>query len=315
MRIQSFSFAAPLSRSDLTRLRAAVREQGCFYAQHPLFPTERCAAVFEDAQTFFALPPAIKRSLAIANSPHFRGYSEMFNARDWREQIHFGREEAGCSQPSYNQLRGPNQWPPDSIWQARLLSLMRDLEQAGRDILAALAETLGLQPLNWLPADEEPYLLLKLIHYLVLPNGVPCSGVAPHVDFSWITLLIQDETGGLEAQVPTGDWIPVPPLPGTLVVNIGEVLAFATQGYYRATPHRVVNAKQSRISVPFFLNPALTRCIESMPLAGEPENRSTDSLHVHRIFPRLPHTPFIFGEAEWRRKGQGVWCADCVPTA
>src|SRR5215471_12626299 len=126
-------------RSGQDAVRAA-RDIGCFFASHPLFPPERCEQAIADARTFFDLDLAEKRALAIERSAHFRGYSEMRNARDWREQIHFGREEPPAgSGPDYARLRGPNLWPSDSAWRDRLLDLMRDLERAGRDILSALA--------------------------------------------------------------------------------------------------------------------------------------------------------------------------------
>lgn len=308
-------FAFPLSDDDLSGLREAVLRLGFFYVQHPLFPAPRCASATGLAEQFFALPHNEKQQTSIQNSPHFRGYSEMFNARDWREQIHFGREQEAWSRhaSAYAQLRGPNLWPAAlPTWRKQVCELLRDLETAGRDILSAIARCLGVPPLLWMPADEEPYLLLKMIRYLPPPDGQPRSGVAPHVDFSWITLLLQDETGGLEARMPSGDWVAVPPVAGTLVVNIGEVLAAATGNEIPATPHRVVNraSSQSRISMPFFLNPALDRVIQ--PGLTNECPTATSGEHVHRVFREVPRAALVFGEAEWRRKGLGVWCADCV---
>ena len=281
---------------------------GSYLATHPLFPPARCLAAIEDARAFFALPDDAKRALAIDASPHFRGYSVMRNARDWREQIHFGREEAACgTMPIHNTLRGPNRWPTDPAWRARMLTLMADLERAARDILAAIAGNAAP-----LPEDERPYLLLKLIHYQKTPQARPRSGVAPHVDFSWITLLLQDRAGGLEVRTPDGEWIPVPATPGVIPVNVGEILEFATQGRLAATPHRVISQGGSRLSMPFFLNPALDRCVEPQPLPAGFTRESGGQEHVHRVFstPRL--APFVFGEQEWRRKGQGVYCEECI---
>jgi isopenicillin N synthase-like dioxygenase len=289
-------------------VRQAARDTGCFFAHHPLFPPDRCDQAIADARAFFDLDMAAKRSLAIERSPHFRGYSEMRNARDWREQIHFGREEPACDGgPDYLRLRGPNLWPADSAWHDRLLRLMSDLERAGRDILSALAAGLSER--------EDPYLLLKLIHYPA--TEVPQSGVAAHVDFSWITLLLQDDTGGLEVCTPSGEWISVPPTPGALSVNLGEILQFATRGYFQATPHRVRNrsATRSRFSLPFFLNPGLDTLV--VPAAANSGRRELPGArvpeHVHRVFAADGRVPFVFGEEEWRRKGLGVWCATCVP--
>ncbi len=281
---------------------------GSYLATHPLFPPSRCLAAIEDARAFFALPGDAKRALAIEASPHFRGYSVMRNARDWREQIHFGREEAACGDvPTHNTLRGPNRWPADPAWRARMLWLMADLERAARDILAAITGNA-----SFLPEDEQPYLLLKLIHYQETPRAQPRSGVAPHVDFSWITLLLQDTAGGLEVRTPEGEWLAVPTTPGVIPVNVGEILEFATQGRLASTPHRVISKGGSRLSMPFFLNPALDRRVEPQPFPAAFTRESGAQEHVHRVFstPRLE--PFVFGEQEWRRKGQGVYCEECI---
>jgi isopenicillin N synthase-like dioxygenase len=224
----------------------------------------------------------------------------MHNERDWREQIHFGREEPACgSEPTYLRLRGPNLWPGDAEWRSRLLRLMDDLERVGREVLPALTTAVP---------DDEGYLLLKLIHYQTPPDGMPRSGVAPHVDFSWITLLVQDDVGGLEARTPDGIWLDVPPVPGALVVNIGEILEYASGGHYLATPHRVVSEPgRARVSMPFFLNPGLDTRIE-----GHRSGDLCHGEHVHRVLTGSEDEPFVFGDAEWKRKGLGVWCHECA---
>lgn len=268
-------------------VRRAAREEGCFAIRHPLFPAERCAEALALGHSFFALPTAGKEAVSIAGSAHFRGYSEMKNERDWREQIHFGREEAAGTGPAYRQLSGPNRWPDGTAWRGAVLDLMRDLECVGREILAELGA--------FLPEAETPYVLLKMIHYHASPGGAARPGVAAHVDFSWITLLLQDGTGGLEYCTPGGEWRPSAPEAGTIVVNLGEILQFATGGYYQATPHRVITSARPRLSMPFFLNPSLERVVRPDEGTG----------HVHRV---LRERPLHFGEEEWKRKGMGIWC-------
>ncbi|MEP7366289.1 MAG: 2OG-Fe(II) oxygenase family protein [Acidobacteriota bacterium] len=281
---------------------------GSFLATHPLVSPDRCAAAIEDARAFFALPEAAKRALAIEASPHFRGYSVMHNERDWREQIHFGREEAlPAAEPAYDTLRGPNLWPDDPAWRSRMLALVADLERAARDILVAITGDPAL-----LPEAEEPYLLLKLINYQQTPHARPRSGVAPHVDFSWITLLLQDTAGGLEVRTPDGQWIAVPATPGIIPVNVGEILEFATRGRLAATAHRVISRGGSRLSMPFFLNPSLDRHVEPQPVTPAFLRESDADEHVHRVFSQPRLDPFVFGEQEWRRKGLGVYCGDCI---
>lgn len=309
MTVPVFDFSGPLDASETARLHQAAAGIGFFHARHPFFDERRGSQAIELAREFFALPPAEKQELAIEKSAHFRGYSEMRNARDWREQIHFGREEPAGT----HQLSGPNLWPASPEWRAELLRLIADFEAAGRDILNAISAGLSLPPNQLLPQAEAPYVLLKLIHYLPPPDGQPRSGVAPHVDFSWITLLLQDDAGGLSACTPEGRWQDIPPMPGTLIVNIGEILQFVTGARLRATPHRVMNRTRDRISLPFFLNPGLDRRIEPIPIAQRGTvSAAPEAEHVHRVLPISANTPFHYGEAEWRRKGLGVWCRDCV---
>ncbi len=308
--IPVFDFSGPMDAGETARLHRAAAGIGFFHATHPLFDGKRCSQAIQLARGFFDLPAAEKQALAIENSAHFRGYSEMRNARDWREQIHFGREEAAGA----HRLSGPNLWPASGEWRSEILRLIADFETAGRDILNGIASGLRLPPDQLLPQEEAPYVLLKLIHYLPPPDGQPRSGVAPHVDFSWITLLLQDDAGGLSACTPEGHWQDIDPRPDSLIVNIGEILQFATSARLRATPHRVMNRTRDRISLPFFLNPGLDRWIGPIPLAQRGTiSAAPEPEHVHRVLPISAATPFHYGEAEWRRKGQGVWCRDCVP--
>jgi isopenicillin N synthase-like dioxygenase len=305
-------------RIDPSDLCHALSESGCFRLRHPAL-TERLAEVLDDAQAFFDLPHAIKSELAIEHSQHFRGYSEMKNERDWREQLHLGAERAALGdEPPFLRLEGPNLWPPDPAWRDRILRYLSDVVEVGKDVLANLCMGLGIEQTSF--ADEpglDPYLVMKLICYHPQPaiDGRR-PGVAAHVDFSWIALTLQDNTGGLEIRVPDGQWIAVEPEPGTLLVHAGEILAFATRGRFYATPHRVINrmSDRSRLSIPIFLNPSLQTIVT--PIAGAsaaPARRTIDDSHVHRVLsPSEPGDSFLFGAAEWRRKGLNVWCTECV---
>jgi len=296
---------------DGEKLREPAHALGAFRIRHPLFPAARCREALTLVRAFFNLPAEEKQRLAIERSPHFRGYSVMQNERDWREQIHFGREEAARHGALYEQLRGPNLWPSDSAWKSAMLESIADLERTARDVLSALAISLGLPRERFLAEKEVAYLVVKLIHYQPLAHCEARTGVAPHVDFSWITLLLQDDTGGLEIRDSDGAWFAVPPIPGTLVVNMGEILQYATRGYFPAAPHRVINGARSRVSLPFFLNPALDTRVRPIDLAasGEPVD---DGTHVHRVFTTAKQDPFIYGDEEWRRKGLNVYCGTCV---
>jgi isopenicillin N synthase-like dioxygenase len=305
------------------RLCEALSDFGCFRLRHPALPGERLAGALDDARAFFMLPPEIKSGVAIEHSPHFRGYSEMKNERDWREQLHLGaevsHEEVG---PPFLRLEGPNLWPPDPVWRQRMLSYLAAAERIGKEVLAGISGCLGTEPASFADGPGlAPYLVMKLICYHPQPDpDAPRPGVAAHVDFSWLTFTLQDDTGGLEIRTPDGRWISVEPVPGTLLVHAGEILAFATRGRIAATPHRVINRRSDRprLSIPVFLNPSLRTVVTPLPGTANSHVQSpaVDDDHVHRVLsPAEPGAPFHFGEAEWRRKGLNVWCTECASLA
>ncbi len=306
--------------SEAGRMVEAFRDPGAFYLANLPLAAGLCNGVLDAARSFFALPPEEKAAIHIDRSPHFRGYSEMHNARDWREQVHLAPElPVAASDADYLQLQGPNLWPAalGEGWRSLLLEYLGAAGEIGRDLLAALANGLGLPQASFLAdPDEPPYLLMKLINYHPQPGGgAPRVGVASHCDWSWVTLLLQCEVGGLQVRTPTGEWRGVPPLPDTLVVNVGELVEVVSGARLRATPHRVVNhsAERPRVSVPVFVNPPLSFLVS--PACGAIPLRS-DCEHIHRVLdPAVPRVPFVFGESEWKRKGLGRWCyhPDCCP--
>jgi isopenicillin N synthase-like dioxygenase len=317
-------------RRFAAELRDACRRVGFFYlADHPV-PLPLCREVLDGARAFFDLPAGEKAALHIRRSAHFRGYSEMKNERDWREQVHLGLElpAAPADGPAYDRLQGPNLWPASlgAAWRTTMLSYLREVDALGRRVLAALALSLRLPEESFAdPAHDTPYLLLKLICYHTQRADEALRvGVAPHCDWSWLTFLLQDDTGGLQAQGEGGAWLDVRPLPGTLAVNLGELTEFATAGCLRATPHRVCNVscRSPRLSVPVFVNPDLRSTVAPLSLPAEygprpPAGAGADGGpgHIHRVLdPHGPARSFVFGESEWRRKGLGRWCYDpaCV---
>lgn len=296
-------------------LELACRQSGFFLLKNHAIPSFVWRTVLSEAERFFAGPSHRKEALNIRHSSNFRGFSQMKNSRDWREQLHFGTEwpDGAWSEgrPEYYRLAGANPWPSIS-WAEGVLQYLAAVQKLGFRLLEVLGERLGVSCDRFIGSPKEPpYILLKAICYYAQPGAEQRSGVAPHCDWSWITLLLQDETGGLEVQGPDGVWQPVPPEPGVLAVNTGELLEVLTRGYLRAAPHRVINPRERpRISLPVFLNPALSARIEPLPEAPGPAWDSPfQPEHIHRVVPRgTVVAPFCFGESEWQRKGLGRWC-------
>ena len=296
---------------------AALRASGGFL----LLPSidALCVRALKAAHDFFALPTDVKALAGIDRSPHFRGWSEMHNERDWREQIHLGRERpAPGDHPPFLRLEGPNLWPPDESWRAVISTYMDAVAQLGERVLDSAAADLGLAPGSFAGIGRDGYLVLKLIAYHPQPTvDTQRPGVAAHVDFSWLTLTLQDSPG-LEIMRADGSWVQVEPRPGSLWVHAGELLHVASGGAYPATPHRVINPSldRTRVSLPLFLNPPLQGYVEPMvPTArGAATAASSSASHIHSVLPPgAPVERFRFGDAEWRRKGLDGWCHACAP--
>jgi isopenicillin N synthase-like dioxygenase len=135
--------------------------------------------------------------------------------------------------------------------------------------MRGIAIGLGLSP-TWFEehVTTEPTVLFRIFHY---PSGDDSDwGVAEHTDYGLLTLLAQDDRGGLQVQSADG-WIDVPAEPDVLVCNIGDMLDRLTEGRYRSTPHRVRNLSgQSRLSFPFFFDPSWDAEVVPLPLDGSP---------------------------------------------
>ncbi len=249
----------------LDDLRAAAREVGFFYLVGHGIPASEIAGVQALARRFFALPLADKRAVAMVGSPHFRGYTEAGHEitrgrPDWREQFDIGAEREalprGYGGPAWTRLQGPNLWP-DTLPELRvgLLAWQEAVTAVGIRLLRAFALALDQAADVFEPIyTGAPNQHIKIIRYPGREATDDDQGVGAHKDSGFLTLLVQDARGGLEVEGRDG-WIPAEPVEGAFVVNIGEVLELASNGYLRATVHSVVTPPHGldRFSVAFFL--------------------------------------------------------------
>jgi isopenicillin N synthase-like dioxygenase len=259
-------------------LRDACHGPGfCYLSGHGV-PAAVDEAMQRTARAFFALPDPEKRALAIANSPHFRGYTVLGGEltkgkRDWREQLDFGPEEAAVavkpSDPPWLRLRGPNQWPASfPALETAAADWMRAMDGVGVAILRALALGLG-QPIDHfdsavLPRGD-PHAKISL--YPAQANAHDDQGVGLHHDSGLVSFVLQDDVGGV--QVLIGDeLVAATPRRGTYVMNLGEMLQAATSGYLRATKHRVASPPpgNARVSIAYFFHPRLECVFDAVTL-------------------------------------------------
>lgn len=286
-----------------TALREATIEVGFFYLVGHGISQERIDEMFEISRRFFALPLPDKERLAMLESPAFHGWTRLGGELtqdevDWREQIDIGPERpqgvATAAEP-WRVLDGPNSWP-EALPELRAVTeaWMRDLTEVGRRLLREWALALGQSPDVFEAAfGTDPSLLLKLVRYPAVDNPKPegDQGVGAHKDPGVLTLLLLEE-GSTGLQVRHGDgWIEADPLPGAFVVNIGEMLEIATDGLLVATDHRVLSpqAGTERISIPFFLNPALAG---RLPVLQLPEDLAARARGVSQDERNVLHATF-----------------------
>jgi isopenicillin N synthase-like dioxygenase len=296
-------------RAFLADLRAAARD--VYLAGHGI-PLSQSDGVFAAARSFFALPDAAKLEIEMANSAQFRGYTRVGGeltrgTADWREQLDLGVERDVAGVPAWSRLHGPNQWP-------RALPLLRPVLVGWQESVTSVAIRLLKAFALALDQPEDvfdpiyrgtPNHRMKIVRYPGRDATGGDQGVGAHNDGGFLTLLLQDEHAGL--QVETDDaWIEAAPIRGTLVVNIGELLELASNGYLRATVHRVVTPPvgSERLSVPFFFSARLDATIPLLDLppalaaeargpASDPHNPLFREVGINVLKSRLRSHPDV----------------------
>ena len=302
--------AGPVERERfLAQLRRAAREVGFFYVVGHGVPEALNAETIALARRFFDLPDEQKRAVEMVRSPHFRGYTraggELTRGRpDWREQIDIGAEREAAAQqpgvPAWTRLQGPNQWPgavPE--FRETVLRWQDEVTQVLVRILRAFALALGQREDVFAPIyDGSPHQLVKIIRYPGRDPAEGDQGVGAHKDSGLLSLIHQDGQGGLQVEGP-GGWIDATPRAGAYVVNIGELLELASDGFLRATVHRVISppAGRDRISLAFFLGARLDATVPALQLPPELAAQAAG-------FERDPNNPLLHQVGENTLKGR-----------
>ncbi|OLP61656.1 2-oxobutyrate oxidase [Xaviernesmea oryzae] len=294
--LRRFAPDHPERAAALEELRHVARSLGFFYLTGHGIAQAEIDALTALARRFFALPLESKLEIEMRRSPHFRGYNRAGleytrGAQDWREQVDFGPEREKLTlapgDPPWKRLIGPNQFP-SALPELRpaVLKWIDDVTAVGIKVLQAFSEALGQTPDVFAPIySNGPNQLLKIVRYPGRDQTESDQGVGAHKDGGFVTLLLQDRVGGLQVDDGAGGWIDAAPIPRTFVVNVGELLELASNGYLKANIHRVVTppAGGERLSIPFFLgaNLAATIPVLDLPaaLAAEVSGVTQDPLN------------------------------------
>jgi isopenicillin N synthase-like dioxygenase len=268
------ALASGLASDVASQIEGACREYGFFYVTGHGVPAGLLDELASASASFFARPEADKLEIAMEHGGRaWRGYfpvgAELTSGRpDLKEGLYFGTE-LPADDPRVLAgipLHGANLFPRQvPRLRALVLAYLDALTSAGQAVLAGVALSLGLDAGYFVTGyTADPTILFRIFHYP--PSCSPADwGVGEHTDYGLVTLLAQDDSGGLEVAAP-GGWIQAPPIPGTLVCNIGDMLDRLTGGWYRSTPHRVRNLSgHGRLSFPFFLDPGFADEVPPLP--------------------------------------------------
>ncbi len=275
-------------------IEAACRDSGFFYATGHGVPSPLLARLDTLSRRFFALPHDAKMEISMDKGGiAWRGFfpvgDELTSGRpDLKEGLYFGTE-LPAHHPRVQQgwpLHGTNLWPaqPPELKPA-VLDYIAATTRAAHAIVEGIALSLGLDEAYF--ADRytaDPTILFRIFHYPPPGRDVdpPGWGVGEHTDYGLLTLLAQDEQGGLQVKTTRG-WIDAPPLPGTLVCNIGDMLDRLTGGWFRSTPHRVRNRSgKGRLSFPLFFDPDFTAEIVPLPQRAVIDASAVDADRARR---------------------------------
>jgi isopenicillin N synthase-like dioxygenase len=260
------------------QLGEACRESGFFYVIGHGVDQGLQQRLHDLSRQFFAQDIETKLRIRMAlGGRAWRGYfrvgDELTSGKpDQKEGLYFG-EELAPDHPlvqAGTPLHGPNLFPaelPD--FRPTVLEYLAALTRLGHRLMAGLALSLDLEEAYFTDRfTADPLILFRIFNYPP-PLDATLWGVGEHTDYGLLTILMQDDAGGLEVR-SRSRWVPAPPIPGSFVCNIGDMLDRMTKGLFRSTPHRVRNpAPRDRLSFPFFFDPNFFARVQPLDLPGQ----------------------------------------------
>ncbi|KAF9046625.1 hypothetical protein BJ165DRAFT_1180910 [Panaeolus papilionaceus] len=285
----------PNARRALADLiRDACINVGFFYVQSHGIPDEVIKRTIDAAKCYFALPESVKMQLDIHKTPNFKGYTALLGENtdaNGRGDLHEGfdlgweppiNEEADTSLYPRNDgaMSGVNIWPEGITgFRETVLDYYHRALQVGKALFPLFALALDLPENFFDDKTTKPAAIMRLLHY---PPQSPTSfetdpdgkqiGIGAHTDYECFTLLWQDQIGGLQVQNSDSKWIDAVPIPGTIVVNLGDQLARWTNDVFKSTLHRVINKTGAeRYSIPVFFGTDYEVLLEPIPTCVSPE--------------------------------------------
>lgn len=280
----SFGSDAVATLELAREIDAACRRHGFFYVIGHGVPLALTSHLFMLSRRFFALPEDVKRRWHIDRSGGLHrgfdpvGWQALDPTRppDLKESFYLGvdRDHTDALVRAGTPQHGPNQWPDEDLvpgFQSTCEVYAATMQRVSRQLMGLMALGLRLPRDHFEPSMRNPMPVLRLLHYpgprsgAGAPAAPPAEPVPPlpgqlgcgaHTDWGGLTLLAQDSAGGLQVHDRTGEWIDVPPMEGSLVVNLGDMMQRWTNDHYRSTLHRVHQGevRRERHSLAYFFD-------------------------------------------------------------
>lgn len=263
-------------RQTALAIGRACRQHGFFYITNHGISWDLQQNLAGLSEKFFALDLASKMQIEMKHAGiAWRGYfpvkGELTSGQaDIKEGLYFGQELC-ADHPlveSKTALHGPNLFPALNGFRTTVIDYIKAINFLGHRLIEGISLSLGL-PVDYINRHYtyDPLLLFRIFHY---PPPSPAEatklwGVGEHTDYGFLTILKQDECGGLQIK-SAGQWIDAPAIRNTFICNIGDMLERLTGGIYKSTPHRVRNLSgRSRYSWPLFFDPCYFAQIKAIP--------------------------------------------------
>ncbi|MCJ1436867.1 hypothetical protein MMC27_006249 [Xylographa pallens] len=310
----------------LADLRRALLEVGFLYISNTDISQLLVEDVISNGKAFFELPDDAKLAIQMKNAPSFLGYSKLGNEitahrTDFREQIDLSTPHPlpSPTAPLYHNLLSPNQWPDSSIlptFRPVFESYITAMSHLATRFTSLIAEALDLPPTAFDRFfDKDQQHKLKIVKYPDVSQlgfddtNAPGQGVGPHKDSMLSSYLLQvSPHRGLQAQNLAGEWIDCPPIPGTLVVAIGQGLEALTHGVCASTTHRVLSpaaGEGPRFSIPFFQGVSYDATFESVEVPLWVREKKA------RLGAQRDGVEFTFEKGRWAHLGEATLWNRC----
>jgi isopenicillin N synthase-like dioxygenase len=255
------------------QIRWALSNTGFMYVKNHGIPQEFVDLTFEVTRQFFDMPMERKMALHVSKSDvALRGYIEPFGentnpgkTRDLKECFDIGPERPALEGPFF----GPNQWPTElPEFRERIYAYHEKMVDLSTKLLRGIALSLGLPETHFEGLMRNPISIQRMLHYpsQIGHVGEDIIGIGAHTDYGNLTILAQDDVGGLQVMNRDGDWVEGTPIRGTFVINIGDLIQKLTNDVYLANMHRVINTTgRERYSIPFFIDADYDAVISPLP--------------------------------------------------